>query len=114
MCSNQAYVAPPAFKPKIDEDTYTDPVILGFGNFANPAATIEYHNNVTQGLSTLANIYAEIKPIKDLSVKSSFTLDGKYTQNRGYTPEYWVSVTQNDTLSHLSKSNTQPIQLHLR
>lgn len=103
----QAYVAPPAFKPKVDEDTYTDPVSLGFGNFANPAATIEYHNNTTQGLNTLANIYAEIEPIKDLSIRSSFTFDGKYSQNRGYTPEYWVSVTQNDTLSHLSKSNSQ-------
>lgn len=103
----QAFIAPPAFKPKVDEDTYTDPVILGFGNFANPAATIEYYDNVTQGLNTLANIYAEIDPVEDLSVRSSFTLDGKYSQNRGYTPEYWVSVTQNDTLSHLSKSNVQ-------
>jgi TonB-linked SusC/RagA family outer membrane protein len=103
----QAFVAPPAFKPKLDEDTYTDPVILGFGNFANPAATIEYHNNETQGLNTLANIYAEIKPAETLTVRSSFTMDGKSTQNRGYTPVYWVSVTQNDTISHLSKSNSQ-------
>ena len=103
---NQAFVAPPAFNPKNEDGTYTDPVLLGFGNFANPAATIEYNNNVTQGLNTLANIYAEITPMKDLSIKTSFTLDGKTTQNRDYTPEYWVSVTQNDTLSHLSKSNT--------
>lgn len=103
----QAYVAPPAFKPKNDDGTYTDPVILGFGNFANPAATIEYHNNKTQGINTLANIYAEITPIEDLTIRSSFTLDGNYSQNRSYTPEYWVSVTQNDTLSHLSKSNSQ-------
>lgn len=103
----QAFIAPPAFKPKIDEDTYTDPVILGFGNFANPAASIEYHNNVTQGLKTLANVYAEIKPIEDLTVRSSFTVDGNYTQNRNYTPVYYVSVTQNDTLSHLSKSTGQ-------
>ncbi|MCK4746569.1 MAG: SusC/RagA family TonB-linked outer membrane protein, partial [Bacteroidales bacterium] len=103
----QAFKAPPAFKPKIDEDTYTDPVILGFGNFGNPAATIEYHDNTTQGLNTLVNIYTEIKPVEDLSVRTSFTLDGNYSQNRGYTPEYWVSVTQNDTLSHLSKSNSQ-------
>jgi TonB-linked SusC/RagA family outer membrane protein len=103
----QAYIAPPAFKPKVDEDTYSDPVLLGFGNFANPAATIEYHNNITQGLKTLANVYAEIKPLKNLSVRSSFTLDGNYSQNRGYTPVHWVSVTQNDTLSHLTKSSTQ-------
>jgi TonB-linked SusC/RagA family outer membrane protein len=103
----QAFIAPPAFKPKIDEDTYTDPVILGFGNFANPAATIEYHNNVTQELKTLANVYAEIEPVDGLKVRSSFTLDGNYLQNRDYTPVYWVSVTQNDTLSHLSKSTAQ-------
>ncbi len=105
----QAFIAPPAFKPKVDEDTYSDPVLLGFGNFSNPAATIEYHNNVTQGLKTLANIYAEIMPLKNLSVRSSFTLDGNYTQKREYTPVHWVSVTQNDTLSHLTKSSTQDI-----
>jgi TonB-linked SusC/RagA family outer membrane protein len=105
----QAFIAPPAFKPKVDENTYSDPVLLGFGNFANPAATIEYHNNVTQGLKTLANIYAEITPLKTLSVRSSFTLDGNYSQNRAYTPVYWVSVTQNDTLSHLNKSSSQQL-----
>jgi TonB-linked SusC/RagA family outer membrane protein len=105
----QAYIAPPAFKPMVDENTYTDPVILGFGNFANPAATIKYHNSVDQGLNTLANIYAEIQPVKDLKIRSSFTLDGNYSQNRDYTPVYWVSVTQNDTLSSLSKSNDQQL-----
>ena len=30
-----------------------------------------------------------------------------YSLNRNYTPKYWVSVTQNDTLSHLSKENRQ-------
>ena len=105
----QAFIAPPAFKPKVDEDTYSDPVLLGFGNFANPAATIEYHNNKIQGLKTLANIYAEIKPLESLSVRSSFTLDGNYSQKREYTPVYWVSVTQNDTLSHLKKSSTEQL-----
>lgn len=103
----QAFIAPPAFKPKIDADTYTDPVILGFGNFANPAATVEYHNDVKQGLKTLANVYAEIEPVKNLSVKSSFTMDGYNAQERIYTPVYWVSVTQNDTLSHLEKKTEQ-------
>jgi TonB-linked SusC/RagA family outer membrane protein len=84
-------------------------VILGFGNFANPAATIQYNNSVDQGLNTLANIYAEIRPVKDLKIRSSFTLDANYSQNRDYTPVYWVSVTQNDTLSSLSKSNDQQL-----
>jgi TonB-linked SusC/RagA family outer membrane protein len=105
----QAFIAPPAFKPKVDEDTYSDPVLLGFGNFANPAATIEYHDNVIQGLKTLANIYTEIMPLDNLAVRSSFTLDGNYTQKREYTPVHWVSVTQNDTLSHLTKSTTQQL-----
>ncbi len=104
---NQAYVAPPAFAPKLDNGAYTDPVILGFGNFANPAASIYYHDNIDHGVNALANVYAELKPIENLSIRSSFTLDGNYQQNRGYTPEYWVSVTQNDTISHLYKSNSQ-------
>lgn len=103
----QSFIAPPAFKPKVDENTFTDPVSLGFGNFANPAATIEYHNDITQGINSLANVFIEIKPIEDLTLRSSFTMDGKYSQNRIYTPVYWVSVTQNDTLSHLKKENRQ-------
>jgi len=105
----QAFIAPPAFDPKLDEDTFTDPVSLGFGNFANPAATIEYFNNVSQGLNTLANVHAQITPVENLSFRSSFTFDGSYAQNRNYSPEYWVSVTQNDTISHLSKSNSQEL-----
>ncbi len=103
----QAYVAPPAFKPKNDAGGFTDPVILGFGNFANPAATIYYHDNITQSINTLTNIYAELSPIEGLRIKSSFTLDGNYSRNRSYSPEYWVSVTQNDTISHLTKSNSE-------
>jgi TonB-linked SusC/RagA family outer membrane protein len=105
----QAYVAPPAFEPKMDNGAYTDPVILGFGNFGNPAASIYYHDDVDHGLNALANVYAELKPIENLSIRSSFTLDGTYKQNEAYTPEYWVSVTQHDTTTHLSKSNTQEI-----
>jgi len=105
----QAYIAPPAFKPKVDDDTYTDPVILGFGNFANPAATIAYHDQVTQSFNTLANAYVEISPIEELKVRSSFTLDGTYAQIRNYTPYHWVSVTQNDTLQSLSKTTYQDL-----
>jgi len=103
----QAYVAPPAFEPRNDAGGFTDPVILGFGNFANPAATIYYHDNTTQSINTLTNVYAQIKPVEGLTVKSSFTLDGSYSRNRAYTPEYWVSVTQNDTISHLTKSTNE-------
>lgn len=103
----QAYLAPPAFKPMVDNTTYTDPVILGFGNFANPDATVEYYNDITQGVKALTNAYAEISPVKELTLRSSFTVDGTYSQSRGYTPYHYVSVTQHDTITHLSKSNYQ-------
>jgi len=103
----QSYLAPPAFKPKVSDSTYTDPVILGFGNFANPAATVEYFNDITQGVKALTNVYAEINPVKGLTLRSSFTVDGTYSQGRGYSPYYYVSVTQHDTITHLSKSNNQ-------
>ncbi len=102
-----AYIAPPAFSPKNSVGAYTDPVLLGFGNFANPAAQIFYNNNVSQSLNTLANVYAELKPVEGLTFKTSFTLDGDYSQNRNYSPLYWVSVTQNDTISHLTKSTAE-------
>ncbi|MFH0757886.1 MAG: TonB-dependent receptor [Bacteroidota bacterium] len=99
----QSYIAPPAFRPMVDEDTYTDPVLLGFGNFANPAATIAFYDNINQKVNTLANVYTEITPVEDLRIRSSFTLDADYAQIRGYTPYHWVSVNQNDTITSLSK-----------
>jgi TonB-linked SusC/RagA family outer membrane protein len=105
----QAYLAPPAFNPMLNDSVYTDPVILGFGNFANPAASINYYNNLGQGLKSLTNVYAEISPMKDLIFRTSFTLDATHSQSRNYSPKYWVSITQNDTISHLSKSQEQNI-----
>ncbi len=99
-----AYKAPPAFEPKENDTTFTNPVALGFGNFGNPAASIEYHNSITQGAKTLTNLYTEIKPIPELKIKSSFIVDGQYQRTRNYTPEYYVSTIQFDTLSPLSKS----------
>jgi len=105
----QAYLAPSAFTPMVNDSVYSDPVIMGFGNFANPSATVNYHNSFSQALKALTNVYAELSPIKDLSIRTSFTLDATHLQTRNYTPKYWVSTTQYDTISHLNRSNAQNI-----
>jgi TonB-linked SusC/RagA family outer membrane protein len=104
-----AYKAPPIVKPMINDSTYSGPVLLGFASVGNPVAQIAYINNVSHGLRALSNAYAELTPIKGLNIRSSFTFDGGYSQNRNYSPYYYVSSIQYDTVTSLSKSNAQSI-----
>lgn len=96
-----AYIAPPVFPAMIDDTTYSP---LGLGNFANPAAQLNYYNSRSNGIRFIGSAYAELKIMKDLKFKSSYGMDYGSNRNRSYTPEYFVSTTQFDTLRTLSRS----------
>jgi len=98
---HNAYIAPPVFPAMIDDTTYSP---LGLGNFANPAAQLKYYNSRSNGIRFIGSAYAELKIMKDLKFKSSYGMDYGSNRNRSYTPEYFVSTTQFDTLRTLSRS----------
>lgn len=98
---NNAYVAPPVFPAKINDTTFSP---LGLGNFANPAAQLEYFNSRSNGIRFIGSAFAELMIIKDLKLKSSYGMDYGSNRNRSYSPAYVVSTTQFDTLRTLSRS----------
>ncbi|NTW24202.1 MAG: SusC/RagA family TonB-linked outer membrane protein, partial [Lentimicrobium sp.] len=70
----------------------------------NPAAQLNYYNSQSNGIRFIGSAYAELKIMKDLKFKSSYGMDYGNNRNRNYTPEYFVSSTQYDTLRTLSRS----------
>jgi len=97
-----AFVAPPVF------DVYTNGVFTDFSSLisgSNPSANLDRINYVDKAAQALANGYIEVKPVKDLSIRSSFTIDGKYVISRNYSPTYDY-ITIIDTVSHLSRTSS--------
>ncbi|MEO9869181.1 SusC/RagA family TonB-linked outer membrane protein [Ekhidna sp.] len=80
------------------------------GNFlenpvGNALATIEYANNSRKSFGVLANIYAEIKFLKNFTFKSSYQLDGDVTDAISFTPVFFVSDRQLNEENDLTKSS---------
>jgi len=98
---HNAFIAPPVFPAMIDDTTYSP---LGLGNFANPAAQLKYFNSRSNGIRFIGSAFVELRILKDLKLKSSYGMDYAFNRNRSYTPEYYVSTTQFDTLRTLSRS----------
>ncbi|MFZ5939236.1 MAG: SusC/RagA family TonB-linked outer membrane protein [Bacteroidota bacterium] len=97
-----SFVAPPVF------NVYTNNVFSDFSSLisgSNPAANLDRINNVSKSAQALVNAYLELKPIKDLSIRTSFTVDGNYTTARNYEPEFDY-ITVSDTVSTLTKTSS--------
>lgn len=101
----QAYVTPPAYKPKDANGVWSDPTALGFsGPFANPAATVYYNDNRTESYSILPNAYLDIKFLNNhLDFRTVFSGDIGFGLERTYTPVFYVSGLQNNNTSNLNK-----------
>jgi TonB-linked SusC/RagA family outer membrane protein len=68
---------------------------------------------VNHSAQAFANAYVELTPIKGLSIKSTFNVDGTYRQNRSYIPRYVVSNIQTDTTQRLTKVTDQILRYEL-
>jgi TonB-linked SusC/RagA family outer membrane protein len=88
---------------------YASPSLIGFGaNFYNPVVVANYgSNNKNETFQVLPSFYAEISLIPDhLKFKTNYSIDFSLTQNRDYTQSYYVGSNQNNSVSSLSKSDT--------
>ncbi|MBP3738507.1 MAG: TonB-dependent receptor [Muribaculaceae bacterium] len=107
----QAFNAPGIY-PVFDEKNsnypnhYASPESVGFtNNFYNPVATANYHNSKNDVNKYLTNFYAQINFIPSkLFFRTSYAYDFSQVSNRTYTPEYYVSTTQHNDKSSVSKS----------
>ena len=101
----QAYIVPPIFNPINPDGTYGSP--NGVGNFANPRGTLDFSRQKAEGIRVLANVYAEIKPVESVAIRTSFSGDYSNNKSFNYTPVYRISQTQGSDISNLGRNYTE-------
>jgi TonB-linked SusC/RagA family outer membrane protein len=101
------YRAQPTLEPYYPDGSYG--VVYNVGN---PLAELEYSNNYRKGFRGVGNIYAELKILKDFTLRSSYGIDGEYVKATNFTPVYTVynpdgtPSQQQNVLSDLNKVNS--------
>jgi TonB-linked SusC/RagA family outer membrane protein len=74
---------------------------------SNPYAMMLYTNqNQTQYDKVLGDVYAEIHPIQNLKIKSTFGLDYDGSSYHSYTPTYYLSLTAHNTTESITQSSS--------
>ncbi|WP_316825955.1 MULTISPECIES: TonB-dependent receptor [Pedobacter] len=69
-----------------------------YSDIINPLARIHYisDNNPYNQYGLLGSVYAQFKPIKGLTLKSSYSVDLKFSDNKRFTPSYNVAPNFNN------------------
>lgn len=99
---NGAYRMPPIFAPLDSTGDYSDPTFFGLA-IANPAADLFYKkNNTGKGLRGIGNVFAELRPLRGLTLRSNFGFDFNQGQGRYFEPKYQVSPSQLNKADRLS------------
>ncbi len=97
----------------------TIPVTLPNGNYSatqysdiiNPVAKIHYlyENQPYNQYGLLANTYLQYKPIPGLALKTSYSADIKFSDNKQFTPSYDVAPDFNNPVPSLYEQKDQAI-----
>lgn len=76
---------------------------------ANPYALMVYNNqNDTKTQKLFGDVYAELQPLKDLRIRSSFGLDYSASANHSYLPAYSnLSLTAFNTFESIGQNSAQ-------
>lgn len=100
VISNAIRVEPvvPAVKP--DGSYGSSPYI----DYYNPLADIMYNDQTAKNLAVIGNGFAELDIIKGLKFRSSFGVEMRRNESKGFSPVYFVSNNQKNEESYLSKS----------
>ncbi|MEM6343818.1 MAG: TonB-dependent receptor [Bacteroidota bacterium] len=94
-----AYRAWPTNEPLDDEGNFLE--VMGSGN---PIAALNFGENYNRRLRAIANLYAEVKFLKDFTFRSSYQADLAYTKSTFFSPVFFVSPTQQNETSDLAKT----------
>jgi TonB-linked SusC/RagA family outer membrane protein len=89
------------------DGTYAGPIGAGFSDRQNPVFLTELDkDDVNNDLQTFGNVYAELTPIKDVVIRSSFGLD--------YTSNYDINIERRYSTGFLNRTvnNLQIAQRH--
>lgn len=72
---------------------------------ANPYALMEYNNqNASNNQKLLGNVYLQIEPIKNLTLKTTLGLDYYAGEGHSYTPKYQLSIYANRAFDQVSQN----------
>jgi TonB-linked SusC/RagA family outer membrane protein len=88
----------PTDLPKDEEGNFLE--VRGNGN---PLASIHYNNSENSGFWGVGTFFGEVMFAKDFTFKSSFGIDYRLTESQSFTPEFYVSPTQQNPESNLYK-----------
>lgn len=97
------YRAQPVIEPFNSEGGYNE--VPGVGNILG---ALEYNtDNITRGIRTVGNLFAEVYFLEGFTFKSSFGIDVGYEEQRQFTPVYFISSAQSNDVTNLRKRNAQ-------
>lgn len=91
------YRAQPNITPYNDAGEFSE--VPGVGNVL---ADLEYTNSYSKSLRMVGNLFLEIT-ISNFRFKSSFGPNFSYSEDKGYTPAYFVSATQNNAIDDVRR-----------
>ncbi|MBA7516511.1 TonB-dependent receptor P3 [subsurface metagenome] len=104
----QAFITPPAYTPRENDTTWSDPTALGFsGPFANPVASAYYFDKVNEEYTIIPSTYLKLNLYEGLTFRTSFSGNLRFKNIQEFIPEYYVSGLQNNTNTQLDKINEQ-------
>lgn len=69
----------------------------------NVLADLEYTNSHSKSLRMVGNFFLEMDIAKDFHFKTSYGPNFSYTEEKGYTPAYYVSATQNNAIDDVRR-----------
>ena len=103
---NDAFAEDPTIPVINPNGTYS---ATQYSDIVNPLAKIHYlyDNQPYNQWGLLGNTYLQYKPIKGLSLKTSYSLDVKFTDNKQFTPTYDVAPNFNNPNAHVYEQKDQ-------
>ncbi|HKK46912.1 MAG TPA: TonB-dependent receptor [Balneolaceae bacterium] len=97
---SEAYGADPTIPVYNSSGDYSNAGIRA--STGNPAATLHYNKNDHYQYRTVGNAYVEATFLDHFDFKSSFGLDLSRTDNKTFSPQFFVSPTQQNQNSQLN------------
>ncbi|RIJ34474.1 SusC/RagA family TonB-linked outer membrane protein [Pontibacter oryzae] len=106
----EAFVAPPVLPVFKANGNYGDPADIGLGNFANPRATLDRYNQISNGQRLVSNVFSELKFMNNFTFKTSLGLEYGISESRNYQAKDSLTSVQFANRSLLVKARRKDNQ----
>ena len=100
---DDAYRMAPTVPVRFENGSYGYTSLL---SVANPVAKLDYTHDKSDQLRLQGNVFAELKPVSGLTLRSSYNFDYHNNNGKVYTPVYFIWSGQKNDISSLSQSNS--------